>query len=330
MEDGQRKTDFGSDYRDASADDELETEEVSKYPRTQLPFLLSKAPRNGLQVGVTVPGLPNLDTKVVSAVASQANLKQTQSIRFDDADRLLPLPPATRGTSYYLPHVDPRRQSTPYPDLGEASTSPPSRNPPSSLKPASLITDSDRSAPDSKEANIVTLDAFSNDDYRASVLAQKCDSDGDVEDADDELNTESDLETHAGDDVIGYTTDPDKEIEEADEAFEGLRSRFKKVGLKKRMHAEVEDSKDDVDNDSKATEGGLGEDGHGEKMVGSSLRGKSQKHVRPDKKARTSSADRVGATIEAILSDLNSDSVSNGTSQNKSQSLQVNGETIFF
>lgn len=61
------------------------------------------------------------------------------------------------------------------------------------------------------------------------------------EDADDEHATESDLETHAGDDDLNYATNP----EEEDEGYDSLQSQFRNVTIRKRQRYDVEDAEDD-------------------------------------------------------------------------------------
>ena len=322
-EDDPPKTDFGSDYRDAPTDDELETEHMYKYSPAPLPFLVPRPLGLGPRKSVRVPGLSTLNPKNVSAVPTQVNLEQDQSTLLKNADGPVRSLPAPASTSYYLPHLDPRRPQIPYPNLGESSTTPPSNDPPSTTPTSkSPIANRGPSSPDVKKYNVVTLSAFSNHAYRPFSSAQKYYSDGDDEDADDELNTESDLETQAGDhddDKIEDAVDPDtrkKEANDDEEDHEDLRARFQKVGIKKRTHSEVEDSIDDVfDDDTTAVEGAVfGEGSPGEVTMESSPHqgDKSKKHVRRDKRARTGSADKAGTTIEIIVEDLNGGRVDSG------------------
>lgn len=44
-EDDKPKLEFGSEYRDVSADDEMEAEEFHQYPAARLPFLVPKVPK---------------------------------------------------------------------------------------------------------------------------------------------------------------------------------------------------------------------------------------------------------------------------------------------
>lgn len=61
------------------------------------------------------------------------------------------------------------------------------------------------------------------------------------EDTNDEHATESDLETHAGDDDFNYAANP----EEEDEGYDSLQSRFKNVRIRKRRRDDVGDVEDD-------------------------------------------------------------------------------------
>lgn len=56
----------------------------------------------------------------------------------------------------------------------------------------------------------------------------------------DELETESDLETHAGDDDFNHST----HLEEEDEGYGSLHSQFKNVRIRKRQRDDVEDTED--------------------------------------------------------------------------------------
>lgn len=56
----------------------------------------------------------------------------------------------------------------------------------------------------------------------------------------DELATESDLETHAGDDDLNHSTN----LEEEDEGYDSLQSQFKNVRIRKRQRDDVEDAED--------------------------------------------------------------------------------------
>ena len=73
-----------------------------------------------------------------------------------------------------------------------------------------------------------------------AVRTLKSHSDSD-DDAYDELATESDLETHIGDEDFPYTANP----EEDDEGYHCLRSQLNNFGIRKRGHAEIENAEQD-------------------------------------------------------------------------------------
>ena len=77
------------------------------------------------------------------------------------------------------------------------------------------------------------------DGYRATAGEFHLSDPGD--EADDESGTESDLETHAGDDDLSYAADP----EEDDEGYDSMRSRFRNVRIRKRQRDDTEDAADD-------------------------------------------------------------------------------------
>ena len=60
-------------------------------------------------------------------------------------------------------------------------------------------------------------------------------------DANNESAAKSDPEPHKGDDVLPYAANP----EEDNEVYQGMRSQFKVLDLKKRRHAEIETAKED-------------------------------------------------------------------------------------
>lgn len=68
------------------------------------------------------------------------------------------------------------------------------------------------------------------------------------EEADDECGTDSDLETHAGDDDLSYAAD----LEENDEGYDSMRSRFQNVRIRKRQRDDTEDA---VDNNTEDRQG---------------------------------------------------------------------------
>lgn len=73
-----------------------------------------------------------------------------------------------------------------------------------------------------------------------AVRTLKSHSDSD-DDAYDELATESDLETHIGDEDFPYTANP----EEDDEGYHCLRSQLSNFRVRKRGHTEIEDAEED-------------------------------------------------------------------------------------
>ena len=77
------------------------------------------------------------------------------------------------------------------------------------------------------------------DGYRATAGEYHLSDPG--EEADTESGTESDLETHAGDDDLSYAANP----EEDDEGYDSMRSRFKNVRIRKRQRDDTEDAADD-------------------------------------------------------------------------------------
>lgn len=79
---------------------------------------------------------------------------------------------------------------------------------------------------------------FSTDERNADRLPTGDPAQGDQgDDSDDDLATESDLETHADDDDYHYAPHPGE-----DEGYDSLRSEFKRVKLGKRSRAEVENT----------------------------------------------------------------------------------------
>lgn len=113
-------------------------------------------------------------------------------------------------------------------------------------KPQSLLSRRSSSPPQADTlttSNIAKLNASTKDAYRQLLKPQTSDI-GEEEDADDELNTESDLETHAGDDEFEYVADPKR-----DEAYEDLRERLGKVDIRKRTRGQVDDAAAEADED---------------------------------------------------------------------------------
>ena len=78
-----------------------------------------------------------------------------------------------------------------------------------------------------------------SDGYRATAGEFHLSDPG--EEADDESGTESDLETHAGDDDLSYAANP----EEDDDGYDSMRSRFRNVRIRKRQRDDTEGAADD-------------------------------------------------------------------------------------
>ena len=103
----------------------------------------------------------------------------------------------------------------------------------------------------------------SSNDFTKEQIAKIVDKDGyrpsagdsslsdQEEDTDDEHATESDLETHAGDDEFNSATHPGEEGEGCD----GLQYQFKNVRIHKRQRDDVEDAEDDNAVDAARLEG---------------------------------------------------------------------------
>lgn len=271
------KPNFGSDYRDASADDEFEAEEVYKYPAAPLPFLRPKAPRLGPQRDISIPGLVTLDHEGASAVVSKitaALAGPTIPDNVDSADQ--PLIPSVT-TAFYIPKPDSHRRPKPYPDLSEApkESTPPNFTQEQGPSPSTL----------SKE-NVAKFDTPFDNDYRLSSQAYVHNSDGDDEDEDNPPNTESDLETHDGDDDFEYAVNEEEEEEDA----VGLRSRLQNVAIGKRSRATIEDAKDKEEGHESRTGATCGAaDGEHAQDVDANmlLMAGEKEEVRHGKKART-------------------------------------------
>ena len=116
------------------------------------------------------------------------------------------------------------------------------------------------------------------DSYRATPADSNA-SDQE-ENANGELATESDLETHAGDDDHNYSTNPEGE----DEGYDSLQSQFKNVRIRKRQREDVEDAEDH----NEAWQGGaltnLDSDG---KQKALNKRLTNEERTRQGKKSRT-------------------------------------------
>lgn len=104
----------------------------------------------------------------------------------------------------------------------------------------SITTEPSSSPPSSTDfTKVQTANITDKDGYRPT--AGDSYSSDQEENADDEHATESDLETHAGDDNFSYAANP----EEEDEGYDSLQSRFKNVRIRKRQRDDVEDAEDE-------------------------------------------------------------------------------------
>ena len=101
-------------------------------------------------------------------------------------------------------------------------------------------TESSSTSPSSKDLTKQLMTRITDSDgYRATAEEFHLSDPG--EEADDESGTESDLETHAGDDDLSYAANP----EEDDEGYDSMRSRFRNVRIRKRQRDDTEDAADD-------------------------------------------------------------------------------------
>lgn len=144
-----------------------------------------------------------------------------------------------------------RRRPSIYPDLGDRSASPHAQRL-SSTRPSSLEVQqrsSSASIASLTKENVAKLPVLSKHCSRTSPPIQIPNSDAD--DEDDDINTESDLETHADEEAIEYSANPAEE----DEGHHILRTQFNKVAIRKRAHAEVDDA--EADDEESGRSGGL-------------------------------------------------------------------------
>ena len=288
VENKEPKLEFTSDYRDASADDEFDTEDIDRYPQAALPFLVPKAPRLAPQRSDSIPGLPSLDSElgsmVASAIASEvtaatalAELKQKKGRMSNAPNSPTRSVPQIASTTSYNPNRDPRRRPKLYPDLSEASTSFASR------EPSPVRTKNSPSLPSVTAENIAQLNRISQDAYRPSPPAR------DDEDADDELNTESDLETHADDDDFEYGAILEGNEGKDDEEYESLRVRLNDLHVRKRTFTEFEAAQPG-DEEAKKAIGDTTPDGRDkEEDIEANMQAQKgeEEHSRREKKART-------------------------------------------
>lgn len=238
---------FGSNYRDVRAVSPSAAEEANegtpRYPAAPLPFL-AKAPN----LETRKHSIPSITPDSQSAAEIESEISEVITT---NPGYPLDLNHQTRPSSFTNP-------ATPASLTAEPSSSPLS------------------STGFSKEqmTNIVKKDGYrptAGDSYPSDQ----------EEDTDDEHATESDLETHAGDDDFDYAARP----EEEDEGYDSLQSQFKNVRIRKRHRDDVEDA----ENDNEAWQGAdaaahLGGDGK-QKTPGLSLTEEERTHR--GKKSRT-------------------------------------------
>ena len=173
------------------------------------------------------------------------------------------------------------------PDTPASVTAKPSSSPPSS--PASVTAKPSSSPPSSTDftkEQVAHVTDKDEDGYRPTA-GDSYPSDQE-QDADDELVTESDLETHAGDDDFPYAAHP----EEEDNDYDDLQSQFQNVRIRKRQRDDVDDPEDD---DGAGQVGDAARpDGDG-KREDLTLPLAEEERPHRGKKSRTAKADSVGA-----------------------------------
>lgn len=213
--DGSQKYDFGSEYRDL---------------RTRSPSALDEA--------YEVKKLPNYPAAPLPFVANKS-FGNTEIVT-----RSLKTSPTTTEAPFlegqYMtpdlkfkpqPHGHARQSfnsDTPTSVKAEPPSSPPSSNDFTKARMAK-ITDRDG-------YRLSTGDSYLSDQEKET---------------DDEHATESDLETHAGDDDSNYAANP----EEEDEGYDSLQSQFKNVRIHKRPRDDVDDAEHDDEADAAQLEG---------------------------------------------------------------------------
>ena len=133
----------------------------------------------------------------------------------------------------YRPQHQPSPDAPREPSPPESSTK---ANPPMPLKSFSSIS-AEQKTLEPSPASQTTANIVNIIDYAPSSLNE---ADGEAEDTDDEPNTESDLETHVGEDDIEYVTNP----EEDEEVQHMLREHLMKIEIRKRSHAQIDDDLD--------------------------------------------------------------------------------------
>ena len=106
--------------------------------------------------------------------------------------------------------------------------------------PPSITAEPSSSLPSSTDFTKEQIASITDKDAYRPTAGEPYPSDQE-ESSDDEHATESDLETHAGDDDFNYAAKP----EEEDEGYDSLQSQFKIVKIRKRQRDESEDAEDD-------------------------------------------------------------------------------------
>ena len=142
-------------------------------------------------------------------------------------------------------------------------------------------------SPSSKDLTKQLMTRITDKDvYRASAEDFHLSDPG--EEPDNESGTESDLETHAGDDDLSYAANP----EEDDEGYDSMRSRFKNVRIRKRQRDDTEDAADDENIEGLQGAGPPYSSGDGQQRVLS-------EQLTGEKRARRGKKSRRAPTISA-------------------------------
>lgn len=213
-------------------------------------MLTSRLYTVGSHRDITLPGLYTLDQSAVSDVASTLtaaktliDLKQPTGTSRSKISIAVPPFSAIESPSYNRHNHEARLRLSPYPDIGDAAIRP-SAGQLSLAKPTSLTTQQGSSTPSRNsltKENVAKLSVVSGRGLPVSPSSHAENGDGEDEDTNDELQTESDLETHADDEAFHYSANS----EENDEGHHVLRSHFKNFTLRKRTHAEVEEAEEE-------------------------------------------------------------------------------------
>ena len=239
---------FGSSHRNVSAEDKFDKKEVFRIAPAPLPALASKAPKVVPYTTKASTDLPPLGFEVESAVhssieaaATLLDIAQTANASPTFTKTPAESPAIIASTSFYNSSLDPRHQPTLHLSYKPRSISPSSNKASSNTSRISPgpTAEQNLSPFEVSKANIAKLnaEAAKNAELPPSALVHKSDVD---EESIDDINTESDLETHAGDEDDDYVANPEEEEEE----HVAMRTRMKEVGLKKRTHADVEEAED--------------------------------------------------------------------------------------